>query len=61
MTGGERHYAGFASLEGELCDNQPHALQLPLMDAATLHGIDTGGVHAGMAQNVRHPGQVFFQ
>lgn len=50
-----------STTEGELCDNQPHALQLPLMDAAALHGVDAGGVHAGVAQNIRQPGQVFFQ
>ena len=31
------------------------------MDIATLCGIDAGGIDAGMAQNVRQPGQILFQ
>ena len=31
------------------------------MDSPALHGVDAGGVYAGVAQNVRQPGQVLFQ
>ena len=42
--------------ERKLCsEDQPHALQLPLVDGPALDGVEPGGADAGMAQDVRQP------
>ena len=39
---------------------QMEALQLPSVGFAGLHGVDAGGVDAGVAQDVRQPDDIFF-
>ena len=39
---------------------QMEALQLPPMGLAGLHGVDAGGVDAGVSQDVRQPDDIFF-
>ena len=45
--------------ERKLCDHQPQPPDLPGVDAAALGGINAGGGHTAVAQDVRQPGQVF--
>ena len=48
--------------ERKLCgQDKAHALHLPGVDGPALHGVDAGGVDAGVSQNVRQPGQILFQ
>ena len=41
--------------------HQAHPLQLPAVDVPRLHGVNPGGVHAGVAQNVRQTHDVPLQ
>ena len=40
---------------------QVHAFQLSAVGLAGLHGVDAGGVDAGVAQDVRQPDDVLLQ
>ena len=43
------------------CQDKSQSGNLLGVDGSALHSVNAGGVDAGMAQNVRQPGQVFFQ
>ncbi len=51
----------FSVGQGLRADNQAQPLQLPGVDMAAFSGVNAGGGYTGMAEDIRQPGQVFFQ